>query len=106
MELYLHRTDGGAEYYVTNPQGRMCFPDCPPVVRTDGDELEVLSIDNIKRAGFKTVKLSIFTDNERADILNALYEKKQSYRESMGNHFAQERMEELDKLMNKIKEII
>lgn len=106
MELYLHRTDGGAEYYVTNPQGRMSFPDCPPVVRTDGDELEVLSIDKIKRAGFKSVKLSMFTDNERADILNALYEKKQSYKESMGDRFARERMEEIQALMDKIKDII
>ena len=106
MELYLHRTTGGAEYYVTNPQGSMSFPDNPPVLRTDGDELEVMSIDSIKRAGFKSVKLKMFTDNERADILNALYDKRNSYREAMGNEFAQQRMEEIEALMNKLNEII
>ena len=105
MELYLHRTDGGAEYYVTNPQGSMSFPDNPPVLRTDGDELEVLSIEQIKRAGFKSLRLSIFSDNERADILNALYDKRNSYR-GVGNKVAQERMEEIRALMNKLKEII
>ena len=106
MELYLHRTTGGAEYYVTNPQGRMSFPDSPAVLRTDGDEMEVMSIDSIKRAGFKSVKLNMFTDNERADILNALYDMRNSYREFMGNKFAQQRMEEIEALMNKLKEII
>jgi hypothetical protein len=48
----------------------------------------------------------MFSDNERADILNALYDKRNSYREAMGNEFAQQRMEELDALMNKLKEII
>ena len=105
MELYLHRTSGGAEYYVTNPQGRMSFPDSPAVLRTDGDELEVLSIESIKQAGFKSVKLSLFTDNERADILNAIYEKRNSYL-ATGSKFAQQRMEELDALMNKLKGII
>ena len=84
----------------------MSFPDNPPVLRTDGDELEVMSIESIKRAGFKSVKLKMFTDNERADILNALYDKRNSYRETMGNEFAQQRMEEIEALINKLKEII
>ena len=106
MELYLHRTTGGAEYYVTNPQGRMCFPDCPPVLRTDGDELEVLSLDNIQRAGFKSVKLSIITEDERIEILNALSEKEKSYTEASGNEFARQRMDEIDRLIEKLKAIL
>ena len=84
----------------------MCYPDNPPVIRTDGDELEIMNMDYVKAAGFKSVKLSLFTDNERADILNALYDKKQSYKEAMGNRFAQQRMEEIQALMDKISGII
>ena len=106
MELYLHRTTGGAEYYVTNPQGMMSFPDCPPVLRTDGDELEVMSIDNIKRAGFKSVKLGIFSDSELYEIDSALRTKRNSYKKCANNKFAQERMEAIDALINKLKQII
>ena len=106
MEIYLHRTDGGAEYYVTNPEGRMCYPDCPAVLRTDGDELEVLSMEAIKRAGFKSVKLNIITEDERIEILNALSEKKQSYQEASGNEFAQQRMAEIARLIEKMKAIL
>lgn len=106
MELHLHRTTGGAEYYVTNPQGTMRFPDNPPVIRTDGAELEVMSIDYIKAAGFKSVKLNIFTDSEVYEIESALREKRNSYKECAGNKFAQQRMEEIDKVIEKLKGVI
>ena len=50
MKLYLHRTDGGAEYYQTKPDNMSTT-----VLRTDGDELEIANFDQLKRAGFKSV---------------------------------------------------
>lgn len=50
MELYYHRTDGGAEYYQTNPTDTRTA-----VLRTDGDELEIMSFEQLKKAGFKSV---------------------------------------------------
>ena len=50
MELYLHRTDGGAEYYQTKPDNMSTT-----VLRTDGDELEIANFEQLKRAGFKSV---------------------------------------------------
>ena len=50
MELYLHRTDGGAEYYTTEPDNLKTT-----VLRTDGDELEIMSFEQLSEAGFKTV---------------------------------------------------
>ena len=41
MKLYYHRTDGGAQYYSTNPEGPDFFKGC--VLRTDGNEIEVYS---------------------------------------------------------------
>ena len=52
MRLYEHTTDGGAEYYQTEPHaiGKS-------ILRTDGDELEIMSYEQLKRAGFKSVVL-------------------------------------------------
>jgi hypothetical protein len=50
MELYLHRTDGGAEYYQTQPDNMSTT-----VLRTDGDELGIANFEQLKRAGFKSV---------------------------------------------------
>ena len=50
MELHLHRTDGGAEYYQTQPDNMSTT-----VLRTDGDELEIANFEQLKRAGFKSV---------------------------------------------------
>lgn len=110
MELYYHRTDGGAEYYGTTyrvaPNGEK-VSDCKHhVLRTDGDELEVLSMEAIKAAGFKSVKLSIITDNERADILNALHEMRSRYEAWPTNELSQGRMAEIDRLMEKLKAIL
>ena len=110
MKLYYHQTDGGAEYYGTTytmaPNGEQ-VSDCKNhVLRTDGDELEVLSLEQIKRAGFKSVKLSIITEDERVEILNALSEKEKSYQEASGNEFAQQRMDEIDRLIKKLKAIL
>ena len=118
MKLYYHRTDGGAEYYGTTyrvaPNGEK-VSDCKHhVLRTDGDELEVLSMEAIKAAGFKSVKLSIITEDERADILDALNDMRQSlpsakdcdYLSDEGKRFAQERRAEIDRLMEKLKAIL
>ncbi len=50
MELYYHKTAGGAEYYSTqeNDIGTT-------VLRTDGEELEIMSLDQLKRAGFRSI---------------------------------------------------
>lgn len=110
MELYYHRTDGGAEYYGTTyrvaPNGEK-VSDCKHhVLRTDGDELEVLSMEAIKAAGFKSVKLSIITDNERADILNALHDMRSRYEAWPTNELSKGRMAEIDRLMEKLKAIL
>ncbi len=110
MELYYHRTDGGAEYYGTTyrvaPNGDK-VSDCKHhVLRTDGDELEVLSMEAIKAAGFKSVKLSIITEDEQADILNALHEMHSRYEAWPTNELSQGRMEQIDRLMEKLKAIL
>ena len=50
MELYYHRTDGGAEYYTTKPNDLSTT-----VLRTDGNELEIYSLEQLKKAGFESV---------------------------------------------------
>lgn len=50
MKLYYHQTDGGAEYYQTEQDNIKTT-----VLRTDGDELEIMSFEQLKKAGFKTV---------------------------------------------------
>ena len=50
MELYYHRTDGGAEYYTTKPNDLSTT-----VLRTDGNELEIYPLKQLKEAGFESV---------------------------------------------------
>jgi hypothetical protein len=50
MELYYHKTDGGAEYYQTDPSNIETA-----VLRTDGEELEIMSLEQLKKVGFKSV---------------------------------------------------
>lgn len=50
MELYYHKTDGGAEYYQTDPSNIETA-----VLRTDGKELEIMSLEQLKKVGFKSV---------------------------------------------------
>ena len=50
MELFYHKTDGGAEYYTTQPNNISTT-----VLRTDGKQLEVMSFEQLKKAGFKSV---------------------------------------------------
>ena len=50
MKLYYHKTDGGAEYYQTEQDNIKTT-----VLRTDDDELEIMSFEQLKKAGFKTV---------------------------------------------------
>lgn len=50
MELYYHKTDGGAEYYQTDPTDIQTA-----VLRTDEEELEVMSFEQLKKVGFKSV---------------------------------------------------
>ena len=52
MKLYEHKTDGGAEYYQTQPNTIE-----KTVLRTDGDELEIMRFEQLKKAGFKSVVL-------------------------------------------------
>lgn len=50
MELYYHKTDGGAEYYQTKPNDISST-----ILRTDGDELEIMSLEQLRKAGIKSV---------------------------------------------------
>lgn len=58
MKLYYHKTDGGAEYYsttyVTCPNGEKEGTFEGVILRTDGDELEILT-DNLHALGIKLV---------------------------------------------------
>jgi len=70
MELFYHRTDGGAEYYCTKKDKLNTS-----VVRTDGDELEVFNPEYIKHAGFKKVKIHAFTDESLGLIIGGLEQR-------------------------------
>ena len=59
MKLYYHKTDGGAEYYQTEQNNIGTT-----VLRTDGEELEIMSFEQLKKAGFKTVVFN----GERYDL--------------------------------------
>lgn len=50
MKLHYHKTDGGAEYYTTEPHDIKTT-----VLRTDGEELEIMSFEQLKKAGFKSI---------------------------------------------------
>ncbi len=50
MKLYYHKTEGGAEYYTTKEDDIRTS-----VLRTDGDELEIMDIERLQIAGFKYV---------------------------------------------------
>lgn len=50
MELYYHKTDGGAEYYSSKPHDIGTT-----VLRTDGEQLEIMNFEQLKKAGFKSV---------------------------------------------------
>lgn len=58
MELYYHRTGGGAEYYSTTytdtPNGEKEGTVEGVILRTDGGEIEVFA-DKIKAQGLKLV---------------------------------------------------
>lgn len=58
MELYYHRTDGGAEYYSTTytdaPDGSKEGTAEGIILRTDGGEIEVYA-DRIARQGIKLI---------------------------------------------------
>ena len=75
MKLYYHKTDGGAEYYSTNPEG----PDFSKgtVLRTDGDEIEVFS-SNILRQG---LSLKIHPTDEHDGFQGFSKDGKAVYRE-------------------------
>lgn len=57
MQLYYHRTDGGAEYYsttyTTTPDGSK-EGTAPFILRTDGNEIEVFA-DAIRAQGISLV---------------------------------------------------
>lgn len=61
MRLYEHITEGGAEYYSTTftetPSGEKEGTFHGVVLRTDGDELEISSYEQLRRAGFNSVVL-------------------------------------------------
>lgn len=61
MKLYLKNTDGGAEYYSTTfneLQNDVRIGTLAGIcLRTDGDELEIMSYSQLKNAGFKSVVL-------------------------------------------------
>lgn len=58
MQLYYHKTDGGAEYYSTTyivaPNGEKEGTAPGIILRTDGDEIEVFAA-NVRAQGLKLV---------------------------------------------------
>ena len=58
MELYYHKTDGGAEYYSTRPGGR-------GFMRTDGNEIELFP-DRMEKDGPRLIihGYAAFTEKE------------------------------------------
>lgn len=58
MQLYYHRTDGGAEYYSTtyrtSPDGHREGKAEDAILRTDGNEIEVFT-DKLQDLGLKLV---------------------------------------------------
>lgn len=58
MQLYYHKTDGGAEYYSTTyietPTGEKEGTTPGIILRTDGDEIEVFA-GNVRAQGLKLV---------------------------------------------------
>lgn len=58
MELYYHKTDGGAEYYSTTfiqcENGHREGTAPGTIMRTDGDEIEIYT-ENLKKQGIKLV---------------------------------------------------
>ena len=105
MELYYHKTDGGAEYYCTKKDK----PDTS-VVRTDGDELEVFNPVFIKQAGFKKVKIHAFSDESLGLIIDSLEQRIKQCREmqASGIHRVQIPLDceirEINQLIDYIKE--
>ena len=53
MRLFEHITDGGAEYYTAVPNDLKTT-----VLRTDGDELEIMDFEHLKRLGWKSVVIN------------------------------------------------
>jgi hypothetical protein len=105
MELYYHKTDGGAEYYCTKK-------DKPntSVVRTDGDELEVFNPEYIKCMGFKKVKIHAFSDESLELIIGSLKQRIKQCKEmqATGIHSVQIPLDceirEINQLIDYIKE--
>ena len=56
MELYYHKTDGGAEYYSTTftvcPNGEKEGTLAGVIMRTDGGEIEIFT-ERLKKLGIK-----------------------------------------------------
>ena len=73
MELYGHRTDGGAQYYSTT------YVDCAngekegtfegAVLRTDGGVLEISNFKQLLKAGFHAI---ILPNGENINILTQI----------------------------------
>lgn len=73
MELYGHKTNGGAQYYSTT------YVECPnghkegtiegTAIRTDNDELEIANYKQLLKAGFKVL---VLPNGDRIDIIEQL----------------------------------
>ena len=73
MELYGHKTNGGAQYYSTT------YVECPKghkegtiegtAIRTDNNELEIANYKQLLKAGFKVL---VLPNGDRIDIIEQL----------------------------------
>lgn len=76
MELYGHKTNGGAQYYSTTcietPSGKKEGTLKGAVIRTDGDELEIFNYYALWNAGFKSV---VLPDGQRIDLQKEMEHK-------------------------------
>lgn len=101
MEIYLHKTDGGAEYYTTKEHEISTT-----VLRTDGDEFEMMSIKQLKSAGFKSVKCNIFTDVQRVKLIDTIGEKISGLREQAWRTTNEEVLVELQDEINTLSDVL
>ena len=101
MEIYLYRTDGGAEYYTTKEDDLRTT-----VLRTDGDEFEMMSIERLKSAGFKSVKCNIFTDEQRVKLIDTIGEKLDDLRGTAWSTTNQDVLNELHDEINTLSRVL
>lgn len=79
MELYSIKSAKGGTSYCCPKKGKGKAN--IPVIRINGDRLEVFSPEHIKEAGFKKVRFYVFSDGSLATIIDCLEQRIKQCRE-------------------------